>query len=82
MFKIKLTEKTTNNNNKIVLESILKLTKKDIQFLFNKKIIKINTLIKKNIYIIIITFKKEIKNNNIFYLNLFKNDNKKKNIKN
>lgn len=82
MFKIKITEKATNNNNKIILESVLKLTKKDIQFLFNKKIIKINTLIKKNIYIIIITFKKEIKNNNIFYLNLFKNDNKKKNIKN
>src|SRR3546814_499457 len=82
MLKIKLTEKTTNNNNKIVLESVLKLTKKDIQFLFNKKIIKINNLVKNNKYILIIKFKKKIKNDNIFYLNIFKNNNKKKKHKN
>ncbi len=68
--KIKQSEKSLSKKNKITIKSPLILTKQDFIFIFNKKIKKINKLRKGNTYFTIITFWKNIYNNNIYKIDI------------
>lgn len=78
MFKIRITEKALKNKKKLFVESKLDLTKKDFLFIFNKNIIKINKQKNDKSNIFILTFKKPLNNEEIYFLNFVSNNDFKK----
>lgn len=73
MFKVRLSEKSQINKNKLFIETRLGLTKRDFLFLFNNNIIKINKQKKDKTNIFILTFAKPLTNEEVYFLNYFSN---------
>lgn len=71
MFKVILSEKSIKDPKKLRVESSVVLTKNDFLFIFNKRIKKVNKLIRKNRCIYIVTFFEKIINENVYRIDFF-----------
>ena len=69
MLHIILSEKAIKDSKKLKIQSEVILSKYDFDFLFNRKIKKINKLYKMKKRIYIITFYNQINNSNVYRIN-------------